>query len=438
MQSKKSYPWVINVDVPDPDNIAMILYILAVYKGRVAIVLSPRIVDLSVARYGKEFPKMVKTLRFETMYEPIKENEKPDVPEKWKDFFRPDSTLSDLEVVEDTELYMRVSKMRIIECIKEQHPRRNNYKIFWDPESLSKIKEPDMRHALHVADYAFNFNDAERKRYEEITQKPSGSSLRESLRVLCNAYIDRIIEDIDHRRTAKLSNIEKLFKANLRVKGTTLIIGGPLTEALQYIKNTKSRPKAVYAMLGTLTRDRNILGKPQFNIGKDPKSAHRFLKNMSKNQIPMFTVPTECCKGRDQEDPCPYAFQEHEWKELFKNSPLMLRIVGQWLKERGATQFLAFDLIAAIPMERKIFDWVSVTYEARRIGEVIKDIEFSITEESSCILMAEANYERMSKRKKRMQRQVKRAFQETGPCPLGSEDSSLEPPVMSMDMLGKQ
>lgn len=418
MPSNKPYKKVVFVDIPDPDNIAMILYILAVYQGRVAIVLSPRIVDLSVARYGKEFSEMKDKVGFEKMFEPIKKNEVPKVPKKWKDFFQPDSTLSDREVLKDTELYMRVSKMRIVECIEEQHPGRNNYEIFWDPKSLGRIKEPDMRHALHVADYAFNFNDDERKIYQKITRKPSGPSLRKSLRHLCRGYIERI-NNVYPYPTAEIRNIERLFEDNSEVEGATLVAGGPFPEALQYMEKTRSRPKKVFAMEGTLTRDRNIAGRPQFNIAKDAESAYEFLNKVSHEEIPMFITTTECCKGIDLESPCPYALQEHEYKELFKNSPLMLRIVGQWLKERGATQFLAFDLIAAIPMKEEIFDWVRVTYKALRTGKVVKDIEFSITKEQSCIYMAEANYERMFERKEIMQRQMKRAFPRDWTLPTG-------------------
>ncbi len=184
MSPTRPFETIVFVDIPDPDNILMIFYVFAVSEGRVAIVLSPRIVDLSVVRYGKEFSAMSKDLEFKVMFDPITEGKEPNVKEEWKKFFQPDGTLSDPTVNKDTRLYVRVSKKRIEECIKEQFPGRKDYEIFWDPNSMENIKKPDMRHALHVADYAFNFNDNERKQYEDIVKKhtESGSKLRRDLR----------------------------------------------------------------------------------------------------------------------------------------------------------------------------------------------------------------------------------------------------------------
>jgi hypothetical protein len=52
------YQTIIFIDIPDPDNILMALQALLDSTGRVAIVLSPRIVDLSAARYGPDFAKI--------------------------------------------------------------------------------------------------------------------------------------------------------------------------------------------------------------------------------------------------------------------------------------------------------------------------------------------------------------------------------------------
>ncbi|EMD86737.1 hypothetical protein COCC4DRAFT_42188 [Bipolaris maydis ATCC 48331] len=398
MQSKKPFRTVVFVDIPDPDNILMILHALALSKERVAIVLSPRILDLSAKRYDQKFSEIRKVLGFKVMFEPIAQGKEPNVCRKWKEFFQADGTLSDREVLKDTLLYMRVSKVRIKECIEEQYPEGKDYEIFWDPGSLSKIKKPDMRHAIHTADYAFNFNENEQQEYQNIANLHKASDRRNRLRDLCQQYIFRQTKGI-HLNSSKIgpTDMKDLFEANLEVEDAILLIGGPLTEALQYIHRTNSQPKTVYAMLGTLTNDRNILGRPQFNIGKDAKSANAFLNEILKKKIEMLIVPTECCKGKDEQNPCPYVLQHNEYQDLLKRSPLLSKMVASWVKETGQeTGYHAFDWIAAAVMgRRKIFQWVPVKHKKHKKhlpGEIIIDIEFSKADQPSTIWMATENY----------------------------------------------
>ncbi|RYN86450.1 hypothetical protein AA0119_g12871 [Alternaria tenuissima] len=76
------------------------------------------------------------------------------------------------------------------------------------------------------------------------------------------------------------TDINDLFEANDKVKNARPIIGRPPTEVLQYIANTEGPPRIVYAMLGTRTNDRNMPGRPHFNVAKDAESANAFLKKI--------------------------------------------------------------------------------------------------------------------------------------------------------------
>ena len=424
MPATQPFETIVFVDIPDPDNILMILYVLAVSKGRVAIVLSPRIVDLSVVRYGEKFSEMRTKLGFKIMLDPIKQDNPPQVPEKWEKFFKPDATLSDPKVKKDTRLYVHVSKLRIKECIQEQFPKRKDYEIFWDPNSLSKIKEPDMRHALHAADYAFNFDDNERKVYEGIISNHTQSGLkqRKALRAIIKQYIARKTEEMGlNSSKPKPTDINDLFKANDKIKNARLIIGGPLTEALQYIENTKGRPKIVYAMLGTLTNDRNIMGRPQFNVGKDAESANAFLKKIVDERIRMLVVPTECCKGKDEEDPCPYVLERCQYKELLEKSPLMFRMVPWWGEETGQeTHYHAFDWITATVVTRQdIFKWVPVKHKACLSGKSVTNIKFAKSTQPSTIFMAKPDYRYMDRKKPVLWEELKRTFQRDGGLRIG-------------------
>ncbi|KAF3031604.1 hypothetical protein E8E11_001836 [Didymella keratinophila] len=414
MSPTQPFETIVFVDIPDPDNILMILYVLAVSKGRVAIVLSPRIVDLSVVRYGKEFSAMNKDLGFKVMFDPITEGEEPEVPDEWKKFFQPDGTLSDPKVNKDTRLYVRVSKQRIEECIEEQFPGRKDYEIFWDPKSMENIKKPDMRHALHVADYAFNFNDNEREKYTQIVREytKSGSRLRRGLRGICDEYIAR--QRAERDSSLEPTDIQKLFQANMTVEKAKLIIGGPLTEALLYIKHTKGKLVGVYVMMGTLTNDRNMREGVQFNVGKDPESANEFLNKIMTDWIRTLLVPTECCKGKDEENPCPYALDPKGYQDLLESkSPLLYKMVGLWMQETGQkASYNPFDWITAIAAEKEtIFKrWVPVTHKPCQSGKGVTNVVFARTQRPSPIFMAKPNYEYMSNKTKEVRNEMKKTF----------------------------
>ena len=404
---------VVFVDIPDPDNIFMILYVLAVSTGRVAIVLSPRILDLSVVRYGDEFSKMKKKLGFRFLFDPI--TKKPtNIPKEWEKFFEPDGTLSDSEVQHDTILYMRVSKKRVEECIEAQFQKRKEYEIFWDPKSMKNIKKPDMRHALHVADYAFNFNSKERERYERILKEhtESGPELRNALRGICKSYITRIARKTNSDPDP--TDFQCLLKANNTVEGAKLVIGGPLTEALLYVRQTEGKPSSVAAMLGTLTKDRNAAGV-QFNIGKDPESADGFLTKVKEKWISMIIVPTECCKGKDEKDPSQYALSYKQSQQLLKtNSALSYKMVQRYMKETGhVTHYSPFDWITAIAdRKRDLFHgWVPVTHKPCRLGGSVTDVEFTQTTESSPIVMAIPDAVYMGQKIQRLHEEMRRTFE---------------------------
>ncbi|RYN17069.1 hypothetical protein AA0119_g11463 [Alternaria tenuissima] len=413
MSSTQPFETIVFVDIPDPDNILMILHVLAVFKGRVAILLSPRIVDLSAVRYGSRFPEMIKKLGFATMATPITPGKIPKVRKEWEKFFQPDATLSDPKVMEDTQLYVRVSKMRIEECIKKQFPEREGYEIFWDPDSLSKIEEPDMRHAFHAADYAFNFNEDEWKKYCNITEKHADGrpGLRDALRAVIEDYISRQTKEMALISfKPEPTDISDLYEANRKAKDARLSIGGPLTEALQYIQETP-KPSKITAMCGTLTDDRSAFMGVQFNLKKDLESASIFFDRIVADKISLDAVPTECCKGKEK-DPCPYVLQFGTYKEIMGENALTYQMIKRWGEQTSnKIQLGAFDWITAIAAWKSdIFPWVPVVHEVCQEGSTITNIKFAESKQSSLIRMAKADYEYMEKKRPMLLEEMKKAF----------------------------
>lgn len=364
------YNIVIFIDIPDPDNILMVLDVLRRHpQEHIAIVLSPRIVDLSAPRYGDNFGAIKKQAGFEIkeMALPIESDEKK-IPEGLESWFYKDGTNADLEIRADSELYVRVSMFRLIEILQDYGLSSDRYSIFWDEQSLKTPMRPDMRHAFHVHDFTYNFNKKEMDMYKRNIENVYTRShdLRKKLRRVIHIYMDRqraihVMEEVGVR----LCSFEHLLKANEQLNDAFLIVGGPFTEALAYLKRTRN-PKRIVAMGASLTNDRNIFGA-QFNIWKDPKAAKEFFELVSDRQIQLYMVPTECVKGAPGK-PCPFELGLEEYKQILKEDSLLYRAIKQYTEDTGRDKlYPAFDWVTAIAATHlKIFRWNSVTLDKEK------------------------------------------------------------------------
>lgn len=392
---------IVFVDIPDPDNILMVAEIIIAYPDkRIAIVPSPRILDLSVARYGDDFDPIKKVVGLKRMALPIESaTEIPDVPRHLKRWFYIDANLSDPDVNHDTRLYVQVSVLRIVETLQRLNIDRKRYDIFWDSSLLETLKRPDMRHAFHVHDFKYNFNEREMEMYKRaIKSSPEGGvEHRMDLRHVIDLYIKRIEAGLGRTESEILKNFEDLIKANLTTKAT-LIIGGPFTEALRYLRQTSKPPKEVIGMGGSMTGDRNLFNDIQFNFWKDLSSARGFLRHVKEHRISLYMVPTECVKGIPKGPQCPFEFKWDDYAAILKHKPVLYGIIKEYMQDTGRTDlYPAFDWITAIAATRKdIFEWEKVRFVLKNMKEGGK-IHFRHASEdsSSTIRMAMGNYEEM-------------------------------------------
>jgi hypothetical protein len=167
-------------------------------------------------------------------------------------------------------------------------------------------------------------------------------------------------------------------------------------------------------MMGTLTNDRNIREGVQFNVGKDPKSANNFLNKITADWIRTMLVPTECCKGKDEKNPCPYALDPKGYQDLLESkSPLLYKMVGLWMQETGQkASYNPFDWITAIAAEKEtIFKrWVPVTHEQCQSGKSVTNVVFTRTQQASPIFMAKPDYNYMSEKTDEVREEMRRTF----------------------------
>lgn len=402
-----SYKTVVFVDIPDPDNILMILQTLRCYsKRKVAIVVSPRIVDLSVPRYGPDFVTILKKVGLTKMAIPIQDEQPHEVPEEVAHWFHKDADLNDNEVKRDTMLYMRLSVLRITECLQARGINPQKYTIFWDEQSLQKMKRPDMRHAFHVHDFKYNFNQAEMKEYNRITAtyRSRGWDLRKRLRRVCTRYINRISAELALDKGEEiLNNMEALLVANKRAKNAALLVGGPFTELLTYLK-WAPQPAIITAMAGSFKSDRNIFNGVQFNLWKDMESAKAVFEHVVEKKIRLDIIPTECAKGKGEGRSCPYVLDMSEYKDILGADSLEFRTIEQYVEDKGGVSYEAFDWVTAVAVTNcRIFRWHTVVHKPLKEGEKTINISFRLAgSQSSSISMAKDDYEYMESKRQEL------------------------------------
>jgi hypothetical protein len=405
------YPVIVFIDVPDPDNLLMVLDVITNHPhDTVAIVLSPRIVDLSVPRYGQEFAAIRDAVGLEKMAIPIESDDAMTVPDHLQHWFYKDANLSDPEVMQDTDVYMRTSSLRIAEILQKYGVLRTRYTIFWDERRLQTTKRPDMRHAFHVHDFSYNFNNEEMESYKQaIAQFRTRSlQLRVSLRRVIHTYMTRQVGELALMCTDdKLNRFEKLVEANKDLQNAKLIIGGPFTEALAYLKGTKT-PDVIVVMAFSIRMDRNIFQNLQFNLWKDMQSAKGFVRFVQEKEIRLDIVPTEVCKGTEKHT-CPFELRLDDYDTILGEHSLLYHALKQYKQDTdGRKKYPAFDWIAAIAATNpSIFQWRLVTLRMKSFRGVENIYVEEVDEdEGSTIRMAWDDYVFMRGQRKALKKRM--------------------------------
>jgi hypothetical protein len=411
-----SYKIVVFIDIPDPDNILMLLDVLNAHpQEQIAVALSPRIVDLSVPRYGEEFGSIIKEVELKKLALPI-ENEYPqDVSEPLQKWFYKDANLSDPEVMLDTMLYVKVSSLRIAQILQDHGVVCSRYKIFLDKAGLKAMKRPDMRHAFHVHDFMYGFDKEEMKEYKKCTDqfRDRGVNLRKGLRRIIYKYMTRQVGELALNHTDdKLTDFTELLRVNEHRKGTTLIIGGPLTEALTYLKRTP-KPRQIFAMFASIRNDRNISNNIQFNFWKDMESAKKFLHMIEEHKINLYVVPTECGKGT-KEKTCPFELSLDQYKDILKRNSLLYFTIKQYKEDTDRRDtYSAFDWLAAIiATDSHLFKWYKVILQ-EELKDGVENILVKRVKDhhKSTIRMAWDNYEYMQSQKDALISRMRKTFE---------------------------
>jgi inosine-uridine nucleoside N-ribohydrolase len=383
MSADKGQKIIIFVDIPDPDNLFMIIYLLRHYQknrhdGKIAIVLSPRAVDFSIPRYGALFPTFIKAFKGNLMSlimpitnEADRERRLQTAPESFKPWVHIDRSCDNGDVREDTILYMEVSILRFIHTLDRQGFSRDEYEMYWDKTSLEdrlaagtkQLGDPAMRHAFHVHDFTYDFDDQEMADYHDLGRNRTGgpdAGLRTDLRALCERYCARMLQQLGKPKSGGKPYKDFAELIPNRENGTSLdahlVIGGPFTEVSRYLE-VLPQPHRIEAtmMAGSRDRKQNIFPN-QFNIYADVPAAAAVLSVFGGSNKTTKIVPTECIKKSE------YQFTLTEAYDMLCKSEHLTNLVKRFDEDTGKSGiWCAFDVITAVAHEwKEAYTWEPV------------------------------------------------------------------------------
>jgi hypothetical protein len=365
------------VDIPDPDNIHMIIYLLRYYNGPISIVLSPRAVDLRAPRYGSEFTTLSEACDgdINKLCYPIRTEEElskrlSKVSPAYEKWFYIDEDCNTTSVREDSELYMDVSTQHVMYVLDQQGFPRDAYQIYWDETSLKidqtattqrfRLGTPAMRHAFHVHDFKYYFDESEKKQYQQITadapERRLSNTLRGGLRGLLQRHRARMHEELGSPESTFRPLTDFSKSATKNGAEHEFVIGGPFTEVLSVLKH-EIIPTKVTAMVGSLGKGINVFPN-QFNLHADLDSGTQVLRYLQKSSIRTDIIPTDSVKQPD------IVCTGDNLKEGFRSN-LFRGMVHEYLKDTGDKKdWYNFDGLTAIAhCSPELFDWTPAASE---------------------------------------------------------------------------
>ncbi|KAH8655706.1 hypothetical protein BX600DRAFT_526089 [Xylariales sp. PMI_506] len=353
----KSFPIIVFVDPVDTDNILMCLQALQDFPDEnIAIVLSPRPIDFRAQFYGDNFKSIAKIVGLEKAILPLEKDPlwandlQPDI-QAW--FYR-DLDFSNDEVKKDTELYMQLSALRFASALDKLDTPRKRYTFFLDERSIDENKiKPGVRHAIHVPDFAFDFDNNEKNKFVHANVK-TGDVRRDSMLEVCQDYIKRLLKQFNLENSDSiLHSYDDLLRANIKDNiSPILLIGGPLTEAFRWI--CEHSALEIFAMGGYIHGNVNLFAN-QFNFHIDMDSAWKFLQLVLEKGISLWLLPTECAKGKPEMGIiCPWELDEEELTDVFESAPVLFEQVRRFSKDtKTLSNINLFDWIAALMVKNR-------------------------------------------------------------------------------------
>ena len=308
-----------------------------------------------------------------------------DVPEDVRKWFAWDADFTEDYVREDSEIHLWVSVVRFISFLHEHGIGLDRFRIYSDEEtrSIHSSLTVGIHHPAEVLDFTWDFNAKEHDDYNNAVDEAwrehmdndktiHSHWLRHKVGSICKAYIKRRTEELEipHPRII-INKLDELIKLNLHANiSPRMLIGGPFTEPLKYLKATDGKVELIFAMSFYTVGAVNLF-ENQFNLFVDLKSAEELVEFVERKRIPMSklaaslstlrllmtliaVLPTECVK----KPPPPsevksFAFDHKNCEEFKAVSPQAEDIIYRYYERqfhlKGFT-FPIFDLVSVVVM----------------------------------------------------------------------------------------
>lgn len=330
--------------------------------------------------------------------------------DKDKKWFYIDDGLDDPETLQDTRLYMQVSRFRLTKFLKEHgiEPTTYNYSVYSDFDLKNCPIVPGMHHPVHTEDFSFDFKEMllREKSWENAAREASldtkldldhfdkmceaagqgnpndqlsvqlfqkavasnpdykdgsmrSKQRRTDTRVLCKVYLHKQEKDPLHN-SESYGNIDALFKkvgewnalgSNATETKPLLYIGGPFTEAWKIINKVgPGNVGPVIAMAGATKGESNLFHN-QFNILVDPDSARKVFDLAQAEEIDLTLLSTECVKESA------YNLDWNVFQEQVDQHRgtygIINNLYSQWCSGRKVS---LFDLLAAMTVTTDLYE----------------------------------------------------------------------------------
>ena len=356
---------VVSIDVPDADNFPMAAYTILSNPGKkVAIVVSGRKVDFGWLNWGHVQDSNSETVMKKILSEVgklklpgpaikylIQVTSKEDVAgwvTKLPKDAQPWFTTMDENVQDHADVYMEISKIRLVKFLDKLKIPPTRYEIFLQGSATKQILE-GIKHAQHVHDWSWDLDtdaDAAMKKCKDA--KPTTPHDKVRGECISKALKDFIARNHKGQGTWKASEVQGTSDI-----GSTLdkyfgdatspyryFNGGPMTEFASHISKPSAKIPESVAMLQSFFRPSNLLGV-QFNHAIDVASSVKSMNAAVDGKLRLFLVPTEISKDS------PWVFDEAKLTQAFGASSPVKELAMHFATAAGLKSIL-FDLITAV------------------------------------------------------------------------------------------
>jgi len=220
-----------------------------------------------------------------------------------------DLGLEDSAVLRDTELYMRLSWLRLVEFLDAHGVSRQKYQVFTDLEKhrLATLR-PGVAHRAHKPDFTYGFATPQLEVYSSLVRiskaKGPGRAVDyefgDAVYQQCAIWVSMAQQRLETSSTLPgKKRVEQLIGSFWRDQGPRVCyVGGPFCDLASMMPNANFRE--VYAMGGFIDGSVNLF-RNQFNILADPISAEKVLSAADDGMFDLVLLPTECAKGSPME-----------------------------------------------------------------------------------------------------------------------------------------